>query len=218
MKSFAVIGCGRFGSSVAKTLFELGNKVLVVDEDPDTVEKISKYATEAVEANVKNEAELSRLNLNRYDVVIISIGSNMESSILSTLLVKELGAKNIVAQAQSELHGRILIRNGADKVIFPEMDMGVKVAHNLTANNVLEYVQLSPDLSIMEFSILSNWDGKSISELKLRNKYGINVIAVKRQDEVIPSPEPDFILKHYDVLVIIGSEEKIKGLDFKSNG
>src|SRR5699024_7004641 len=218
MKSFAVIGCGRFGSSVAKTLFELGNKVLVVDEDPDTVEKISKYATEAVEANVKNEAELSRLNLNRYDVVIISIGSNMESSILSTLLVKELGAKNIVAQAQSELNGRILIRNGADKVIFPEMDMGVKVSHNLTANNVLEYVQLSPDLSIMEFSILSNWDGKSISELKLRNKYGINVIAVKRQDEVIPSPEPDFILKHYDVLVIIGSQEKIKGLDFKSNG
>lgn len=217
MKSFAVIGCGRFGSSVAKTLFELGNKVLVVDKDPNIIDEISEYVTEAVVADAKKELDLSRLKLSKYDVVIVSIGSNMEASILATLLVKELGSKNIVAQAQSELHGRILIRNGADKVVFPEMDMGAKVAHNLTSSNVLEYIQLSPDFSIMEFSVLGDWDGRSISELRLRNKYGINVIAVKRQDEVIPSPEPDFILQHYDILVIIGSDEKIKELEFKPN-
>lgn len=217
MKSFVVIGCGRFGSSVAKTLFELGNKVLVVDKDPNIIDEVSEFVTEAIVANAKKASELSKLKLDKYDVVIVSIGSNMEASILSTLLVKELGAKNIVAQAQSELHGRILIRNGADKVVFPEMDMGAKVAHNLTSSNVLEYIQLSPDFSIMEFSVLGNWNGKSISELRLRNKYGINVIAVKRQDEVIPSPDPDFVLEHYDVLVIIGSEEKIRGLEFKPN-
>lgn len=217
MKSFAVIGCGRFGSSVAKTLFELGNKVLVVDKDPNIIDEISEYVTEAVVADAKKELDLSRLKLSKYDVVIVSIGSNMEASILATLLVKELGSKNIVAQAQSELHGRILIRNGADKVVFPEMDMGAKVAHNLTSSNVLEYIQLSPDFSIMEFSVLGDWDGRSISELRLRNKYGINVIAVKRQDEVIPSPEPGFILQHYDILVIIGSDEKIKELEFKPN-
>lgn len=218
MKSFAVIGCGRFGSSVAKTLFELGNKVLIVDKDPNIIEEISKCVSNAVVANAKNESELSKLELDKYDVVVISIGSNLEASILSTLIVKELGAKNIISQAQSELHGRILIRNGADKVVFPEMDMGVKVAHNLTASNVLEYVQISPDLSIVEFSVLESWDGKSISELKLRNKYGINVIAVKREDDVIPSPTPEFILNHYDILVIIGNEKKLRGLDLKLNG
>lgn len=216
MKSFAVIGCGRFGSSVAKTLFELENEVLVIDKDPNTVKEISEFVTSAVEADAMHKSELKKLGLNKYDVVIVSIGSNMEASIVSTLLVKELGAKNIVAQAQSELHGRILKRNGADKVIFPEMDMGDRVAHNLTSNNILDYIQLSPDFSILEIAVLKTWDGKSLSELRLRNKYGINVIAVKRDDEVIASPAPEFVLNNYDIIVIIGSTENIRQIELRA--
>lgn len=216
MKSFAVIGCGRFGSSVAKTLFELENEVLVVDKDPNIVQEVSEYVTNAVQADAMQKTDLMKLGLNKYDVVIVSIGSNMEASIVSTLLVKELGAKNIVSQAQSELHGRILKRNGADKVIFPEMDMGARVAHNLTSSNILDYIQLSPDFSILEISVLSSWDGKSLSELRLRNKYGINVIAVKRDDEVIASPAPEFVLNNYDIIVIIGSTENIKQIELRA--
>lgn len=216
MKSFAVIGCGRFGSSVAKTLFELENEVLVVDKDPNIVQEISEYVTNAVQADAMKKSDLLKLGLNKYDVVIVSIGSNMEASIISTLLVKELGAKNIVAQAQSELHGKILKRNGADKVIFPEMDMGARVAHNLTSSNILDYIQLSPDFSILEISVLSSWNGKSLSELRLRNKYGINVIAVKRDDEVIASPSPEFVLNNYDIIVIIGNTENIKQIELRA--
>lgn len=216
MKSFAVIGCGRFGSSVAKNLFELENEVLVIDKDPNIVEDISEYVTRAVKVDARQKTELMKLGLDKYDVVIISIGSNMEASIVATLLVAELGAKNIVAQAQSELHGRILKRNGADKVIFPEMDMGARIAHNLTSSNILDYIQLSPDFSILEISVLDSWDGKSLSELKLRNKYGINVIAVKRDDEVIAAPVPDFVLNKYDIIVIIGDTENINKIGLRA--
>lgn len=216
MKSFAIIGCGRFGSSLAKNLFELDNEVLVIDKDPDIIQEISEYVTDAIQVNAMQKSELMKLGLNKYDVVIVSIGSNMEASIVATLLVKELGAKNIVAQAQSELHGRILKRNGADKVIFPEMDMGARVAHNLTSSNILDYIQLSPDFSILEISILKNWDGKSLSELKLRNNYGINLIAVKRDDEVIASPAPDFVLRNYDIIVIIGNTENIRQIELRA--
>jgi trk system potassium uptake protein TrkA len=216
MKSFAVIGCGRFGSSVAKTLFELENDVLAIDIDSDTIQGISEYVTRAVKADATQESSLRELGLNNFDVVIISIGSNMEASIIATLISKELGARNIVAQAQSELHGKLLKKIGADKVIFPEMDMGARVAHNLTSSNILDYIQLSPDFSVLEIAVLESWHQKSLSELRLRNHYGINVIAIKRHDEIIASPSPDFVLNKYDIVVIIGSTEDVKKIELRT--
>ncbi|MEW8973974.1 MAG: TrkA family potassium uptake protein [Tissierellaceae bacterium] len=216
MKSFAVIGCGRFGSSLAKTLFELENEVLAIDKNPNTIQEISEYVSQAVEADATQELALKELNIDRFDVVIISIGSDMEASIVATLIAKELGAKNIISQAQSELHGRLLKKIGADKVIFPEMDMGIRVAHNLTSSNILDYIQLSPDFSVLEIAVLESWHQKSLAELRIRNKYGINVIAVKRGAEIIASPSPDFVLNNYDIIVIIGSSEDVKKIELRA--
>lgn len=216
MKSFAVIGCGRFGFSLAKTLFELENEVLVIDKNPDIVREISEYVSQAIEADATQESELSKLKLEKFDVVIISIGSDMEASIVATLIVKELGAKNIISQAQSEIHSRILRRNGADMVIFPELDAGIKIAHNLTSSNILDYIQLSPDFSVLEISVLESWHHRSLAELKLRNKYGINVIAVKRGADIIASPSPDFVLNKYDIVVIIGSSDNVKSIELRA--
>ena len=216
MKSFAVIGCGRFGSSLAKTLFELENEVLAIDKNPNTIQEISEYVSQAVEADATQELALKELNIDRFDVVIISIGSAMEASIVATLIAKELGAKNIISQAQSELHGRLLKKIGADKVIFPEMDMGIRVAHNLTSSNILDYIQLSPDFSVLEIAVLESWHQKSLAELRIRNKYGINVIAVKRGAEIIASPSPDFVLNNYDIIVIIGSSEDVKKIELRA--
>ncbi|HEY4544304.1 MAG TPA: TrkA family potassium uptake protein [Tissierellaceae bacterium] len=216
MKSFAIIGCGRFGSAVAKTLYDLDNEVLVVDKDPDIIQSISDYVTHAIEADVMEESVLYELGLSNFDIVIVSIGSDLEASATVTLAAKELGVKNVISKAQTDLHGKILKKIGADKVIFPERDMGVRVAHNLASSNILDYIQVSPDFSILEITALKSWQDKTISELKLRNIYGINVIAIKRNSEVIPSPGPDFVIKKFDIVVIIGNKEDIKEIELKA--
>lgn len=216
MKSFAIIGCGRFGSAVAKTLYDLNNEVLVVDKDPDLIQGISDYVTHAVEADIMDESALFELGLSNFDIVIIAIGSDLEASATATIAAKELGVKNVIAKAQTDLHGKILKKIGADKVIFPERDMGTRVAHNLVSSNILDYIQVSPDFSILEITALKSWHNKTLSELKLRNIYGINVIAIKRNAEVIPSPAPDFIIKNFDILVIIGNTEDIKEIELKA--
>ena len=145
LKSFVVIGCGRFGSSVARTLHDLGNEVMVIDISEDVIREISEEATYAVQADAMDEAVLKDLGLRNFDVAVISIGSDIEASIMATLVVKELGIKRVIAKAQSELHRKVLDKIGADKVIFPERDMGVRVAHNLTSTNILDFIELSPD-------------------------------------------------------------------------
>lgn len=216
MKSFAVIGCGRFGSSVAKTLYELGNEVLAIDGNPDVVEAISGYVTHAVEADVMDEAVMRELGLKNFDVVIVSIGTDLQASIMATLIVKELGVNQVVTKAQSELHGKVLKKIGADKVIYPERDMGVRVAHNLTSKSIIDYIELSPEYSILEIRAIQRWWGKTLSELRLRNKYGINVMAIKREDKVNISPGPNYIVESGDILVALGSTEEIAKIESKA--
>lgn len=216
MKSFAVIGCGRFGSAIAKTLYELDNEVLVVDKNQESIQNISDYVTYAVEADIMEESVLAELGLSNFDILIVAIGSDLEASATVTLAAKELGVENVIVKAQTDLHGKILKKIGADKVIFPERDMGTRVAHNLASSNILDYIQVSPDFSILEVTALSDWYEKTLAELKLRNKYGINVIAIKRNTEVIPSPPPDFKIKKFDIVVIIGNKEDIKAIELKA--
>jgi trk system potassium uptake protein TrkA len=209
MKSFAIIGCGRFGSAVAKTLFDLGNEVLAIDGDMDVVDNIAGYVTHAIKADVMDEGVLKELGLSNFDVVIVSIGSDLQASIMATLIVKELGVSKIVAKAQSELHGKVLKKIGADKVIFPERDMGVKVAHNLTSNSIVDYIELSPDYSILEIEAIPRWFDKSLEDLRLRNKYQVTVMAVKRGEEVNVSPGPKYQVQKGDILVALGASEAI---------
>lgn len=209
MKSFAVIGCGRFGSAVAKTLFDLGNEVLAIDGDMDVVDNIAGQVTHAIQADVMDEGVLKELGLSNFDVAIVSIGSDLQASIMATLIVKELGVNKIVAKAQSELHGKVLKKIGADKVIFPERDMGVRVAHNLTSNSIVDYIELSPDYSILEIEAIPKWYERNLEELRLRNKYKVTVMAIKRGEEVNVSPGPKFQIQKGDILVALGASEAI---------
>lgn len=216
MKSFAVIGCGRFGSAVAKTLYQLGNEVLAIDQDMDVVESASRFVTHAIQADVMDEETLAELGLSNFDVVIVSIGTDLQASIMATLIVKEMGVKKVIAKAQSELHGKVLKKIGADKVVFPERDMGVRVAHNLTSNSIVDYIELSPDYSILEIEAIPKWFNKSLAELRLRNKYGINVMAIKKGDKIDVSPNPDYKISPDDVLVAIGSTEDINSIEIEA--
>ncbi|SFC54689.1 potassium channel family protein [Clostridium uliginosum] len=212
-KQFVVIGLGRFGTSVAQTLYELGNDVLVIDKDEDIIQEISDNVTHAVQMDSTDENALRTLGLRNFDVAIVTIGSNIQASVMVTLLVKELGVKYIIAKANSKLHAKVLYKIGADRVILPEQDMGVRVAHNLVSTSILDYIELSSDYSIMEIEAISDWDGKSLREIKLRSQYGINVMAIKKGDDINISPLPDDIVNAKDIIVAIGSAEDLSKLE-----
>lgn len=212
-KQFVIIGLGRFGSSVAETLYGLGNDVLVIDKDEDLIQDISDSVTHAVQMDATDENALRTLGLRNFDVAVVTIGSNIQASVMVTLLVKELGVKYIIAKGNSDLHAKVLYKIGADRVILPEKDMGVRVAHNLVSESILDFIELSPDYSIMEIEAPDEWRGKSIRELKLRSKYGINVMAIKKEDSINLSPLADDTVDAKDILVAIGSAEDLSKLE-----
>lgn len=216
MKSYVVIGCGRFGSSVARTLHGLGNEVLAIDISEELIREISEEVTYAVQADVMDEIALKDLGLSNFDVAVIAIGSDIEASIMATLVAKELGIKRVIAKAQSELHGKVLNKIGADKIIFPERDMGVRVAHNLVSTNILDFIELSPDYSILEITALKEWEEKSLAQLKLPSKYGINIMAIKKENNIKVSPNGETVIEKEDVLVVIGSTSDIKRIEQKA--
>lgn len=216
MKQFAVIGCGRFGSSVARTLYGLGYDVLAIDENEDVIQNISDFVTHAVQADATDEASIKSLGIRNFDVAVITIGSDIQSSILITLIVKELGVKYVVAKAQNELHAKVLYKIGADRVVFPERDMGVRVAHNLVSSNILDYIELAPDYSIVEIAALRDWEGKTLSELNMRARYGINVMAIKHGTEINISPNALDVIRKDDVLVVIGHNDDVQKLENKA--
>jgi trk system potassium uptake protein TrkA len=216
LKQFAVLGLGRFGSSIARTLYSLGHDVLAVDEREEAVQGILDSVTHAVQADATDESTLRSLGLRNFDVAIVAIGSNIQSSILISLIVKELGVKHVVAKAQSELHAKLLYKIGADRVVFPERDMGLRVAHNLVSSNVLDFIELSSDYSIVEVAALNEWKGKTIKDLDIRRKYGLNIIAIKRNGEMNVSPQAEDTIEENDVLVVVGDNEGITRLENKA--
>ena len=214
---FAVIGLGSFGSNVAKTLYEKGNEVLAVDEDKEKIEEVKTFVSHAVNMDAADKENLQALGIQEMDVVIVSLGPEMEASILTVLYLHEIGAERILAKALTEDHAKILEAVGATEVIYPEKDMAIKTAMKLSCPNVLEYLPLISGFGIQEIAPPEKFIGKTLRELDLRNKYGIQVIAIK---ELIPEettfvPKADFVLKDSDILIIMGEEkqlEKINGL------
>lgn len=209
-KQFAIIGLGRFGSSVAKTLYSMGRQVLAIDPDEEKIRAMVQFATRAVVADATDEQVLRSLAIRNFDVVIVGIGGDIQASIMITLMLKELGVKQVVAKAQSELHGKVLYRVGADRVVFPERDMGFRVAQNLISSNILEYIELSPDVSMIEIVVPSHIVGKELRQLDLRNRFNINVIAIKQGDSVNITPRADDRVHKDDVLVVVGLKEDLK--------
>ncbi|KEI95741.1 potassium transporter Trk [Clostridium botulinum A2B7 92] len=208
-KQFVVIGLGRFGTSVAKTLYTLGNDVLAIDSSDDIVQSISDSVTHSVQMNATDENSLRALGIRNFDVAVITIGSDIQASTMVTLLVKEMGIKYIIAKANTEIHAKVLYKIGADRVIFPERDMGVRVAHNLVSTNILDYIELSPNYSIAEIVTPKIWHGKTLNELNIRANYGINVVALKRGEEINVSPVAEDTIESGDIIVAIGSEEDL---------
>lgn len=212
-KQFVVIGLGRFGAAVAKTLYSTGNDVLAIDKDEDLVQEVSDDVTHAVQMDASDEHALRTLGLRNFDVAIVSIGDNIQASIMVTLLLKEVGVKYIVAKGNSALHAKVLKKIGADRVVLPEQDMGIRVAHNLLASSILDFIELSPDYSVMEIEVVDNWDGDSLEKLNLRSKYGITVMAIKDGKKVNVSPSAEQIVKTGDILVVIGSLDDLTKIE-----
>lgn len=212
-KQFAVIGLGRFGTSVAKSLMLMGYEVLAIDEDAERVQEIVNTVTHAIEADATDENALKALGIRNFDVVIVGIGHDIQASILITVILKELGVKTVVAKAQTELHGKVLVKVGADKVVYPERDMGARVAHSLVSSNVLDHIELSPHHSILEVVAPDNIVGKTLKESALRAIYGVTVMAIKRQKELLVSPSPDEPIRENDILVVIGENENLHNVE-----
>lgn len=212
-KQFIVIGLGRFGSSIAKTLYSLGNDVLAIDASEDIVHEISENVTHAVQADATDENALKSLGIRNFDVAVIAIGSDIQSSIMITLLVKELGVKYVIAKAQNDLHAKVLTKIGADRIIFPERDMGIRVAHNLSYSNILDYIELSSDYSIAEIKAIPEWYNKSLRDTNMRAKYGINVMAIKRGKDINISPIAQDVINSDDILVVIGNTEDVDKIE-----
>lgn len=198
---------------MARTLFELGNEVLAIDEDEDAVRKSTPYTTLSIQADIMDKETMSKLGIENYDVAIVATASNLEASIYATLISKELGVKKVIAKAQNDTNEMILKKVGADKIVFPEWDMGVRIAHNLASGSIVDYIELSEDYSIVEMLTKDKWVEKTLQELRLPNKYGFNVIAIKRADKIIVSPKADQKIIENDILIIVGKVEEINSIN-----
>jgi trk system potassium uptake protein TrkA len=215
MKQFAVIGLGRFGTSLAMTLTRMGYDVLAVDTNEEKINSIMDKVTHAVQVDAMDEQALKALGIRNFDVVIVAIGQDIQTNILVTVMLKDLGVKNVVSKAITDLHGKVLEKVGADKVVFPERDMGVRVAQALVSKNIMDQISLSPDYSIIELLAPDVVAGKTLEEGALRVEYGVTVLAIRRGDDVIISPGARHVVNKGDVLVVVGRNEKLKDLEEK---
>jgi len=212
MKQFVVIGLGRFGTSVAKTLACKYYDVLAIDINEEKVQKISDEVTHAVQLDATNNRALDNLGVNNFDVAVVSIGGDIHANILTTLILKELGVKEVVAKAQDSLHGRILTKLGADRVVYPEHDMGTRIANHLVSAQILDYIELAPNYSVIEIKASERMYGRSLLNLSLRSRYGVNVVAIKRGKKIDISPQAETKIKEKDTLIVIGSNDSLEDL------
>ncbi len=214
-KQYVILGAGRFGSSVALKLMELGQEVMVVDSKEESIQNIADKVTHAVQADVSDENALQALGIRNFDTAVVSIGENIQASILATLIVKELGINKIVAKAQNEMHAKVLYKIGADRVVFPEREMGIRVAKNLISSNVMDFIELAPDYSIVEIPPVAEWIGQSIVDINIRGKYGLNIMAIKKGTNINISVMPSDVIEFGDILVVVGHNDNLKKVESK---
>lgn len=207
MRSMLVIGIGRFGKHLATKLAELGNEVMVVDQDEECVGGILDAVTTAQIGDCMDEAVLRSLGVRNFDVCFVCIGSNFQSSLEITSLLKELGAKHVVSKTDREIHAKFLLRNGADEVIFPERDMAQRAAVRYSAKNAFDYIELTPEYAIFEIQPPADWVGKTIREVGVRSRYNINVIAIKNGEQVRPMTDAEHVFQSGEHLIIAGGKQ-----------
>jgi len=218
-KQFGVIGLGRFGSAMAMTLTELGHDVIGVDGDETRVQQLADVITHALQIDATDEKALRAAGIQDVDVAVVSIGENIESSLLVVMQLRDLGIATIVAKAVTPLHGRILEKLGVSRVIFPEREMAIRIAHSLVMPNVIDYIELSRDFSIVEVPAPDAFVGRTLKQLELRPRLGLTLIAIKRQSDdsgaVVTNiaPAADETIRPGDILALLGSNEQLNKLD-----
>ncbi|MFA1819397.1 TrkA family potassium uptake protein [Virgibacillus oceani] len=208
-KDFAVIGLGRFGGSICKELSEEGMQVLAVDMNEEKVNGFKNIASHAVIADTTDEDTLRELGIKNIDHVIVAIGEDIQASILTTVILTDLEINKITAKAQNDYHEKILHKIGVDHVVHPERDMGKRIAHNLISNNILDYLELSDEHSIVEVRAGRKMAGRTLVDLDIRMNYGCNVVAIKENKSINVSPGADVVLDEEDVLIVIGNDKDI---------
>lgn len=213
-KEFLVIGAGRFGLSVARTLYSQGYDVMVVDKNEALIQQISGELTNVVKADATSEASLKALGIEDFDAVVIAIGDDVQASIMAAILVVEMGAKKTLAKAQNETQGKVLRKLGINKVVFPERDMGQKLAHSLIAPTIIDMIELSDYYSVVEVSAPEEMIGQTLLKLNLRARYGVSVIALRRINggQTIISPVAEDLIEADDIIVAIGENKQLKKL------
>ncbi len=208
-KQFAVIGLGRFGLAVCKELQDAGSEVLAVDIDEERVREVAAFVSQAIVANCTHEETVAELELHDYDMVMIAIGDDVNASILATLIAKESGVRTLWVKANDRFQARVLQKIGADHVIMPERDMGIRVARKMLDRRVLDFHPLGSDLAMTEFVIGSYWMGKTLGELSLCQVEGVQVLGFKRGPEIIKAPSMDISLEIGDLLIVVGPQDKL---------
>lgn len=212
-KQYLVIGLGRFGASVAKTLSEMDQEVLAVDSDQEHVDAIAPYITQAIQMDVTDESLLAGLAVKHFDAAIVSIGTDMRASVLVCLMLKERGVPYLVAKANDDLHAKVLRKIGVDRVIFPERDMGARLARSIITPNVLDLMNLSNDYQILDIRLPQKWAGQTLLGLNVRQKYGVNVLAIHRGERFLVAPAAEMLFEADDTLLVLGKREDIEKLD-----
>ena len=217
MESFLIAGAGRFGSSLALELSSLGHDVLVVDKNEERIAEIADHVTHAVIGDAKDENVMRSLGVRNFDVAVVALASNIEDSVLITIMLKEQGVKKVVAKAKSMLHMKVLERIGADVTVFPERDIGKRLAQRLSATNIIDFIELSDEHSIVETEAPHEWFGKSLGELNIRGQYGLNIIAARDRyaTDLVVSPTAEYVIKEGDILIVIGENTDIEKLSQK---
>lgn len=211
MKNILIIGLGRFGRHLAERFIELGDEVMVVDRDEEAVRSMMKIATFAQIGDCTREDVLMSLGVNNFDICFVCMGSDFQSSLEITDLLKSLGAKYVVSKAGRDIHAKFLMKNGADEIVYPEKDMASKVAVKFSSNHLVDYFEISEDVAIYEIYVPENWQGKSITALNVRAKYGLNILAVRHQSgELDANPRPDYVFGANERMIVLGTQKNVK--------
>lgn len=210
MKSYAVIGLGRFGSEVARHLCRLGCQVLAMDVNPDLVAQIANDVTHAVVGDGQDKEVLRALGVGELDCAVVAIGDDLAASVLITMNLKELELPMVICKAHDEMHRRVLQKLGADKIVIPEQEQGQRLARSLSTPNVLDYIELSDEYGIVDVPAPASWCDQTLKELNVRAKLGVNILAIRREGNINVSPSADFAIARDDVLVILGDSKALK--------
>jgi trk system potassium uptake protein TrkA len=220
MKRVGIVGAGRFGSSLAEALVERGMEVLVLDRNRDVVDRMAGIVAKAMEGDASEEGTLDSAGFRDCDIVVVAVGSDMESSILTTLILKEMKIPCVIAKAAGDVHGKVLQKVGADRVVYADREVAARLARSLISPSVLDYVEVAEGISVLEIAAPMEFIGKTLGELQIRKKYGVTVLVLRRapqgeegKPETIVSPDADDTVELGDTLVIFGLDERLRRLE-----